>query len=515
MTLDEALNELGIDHEADAEGARRAYLRLLKKRKPEVDRDGFMRLREAYELAKPYFEQVEMFRALEKAASAAPTGDDGASERVRIVTPAGVVWVQTNRQPPTDAPPVADQPTVGDDKPFVEKNVVEASEPPPIVQTSPVDEPRFELPPSEPEQPPIEPAAQVPADESSEPSITELIAAGKLKKAARRAGREYREAVQQGALGLAVPAPYQTVSLLLRLHEKNRVEEARTLEKDFADWLSSTGAAVRIMAGPVGVKWMIARELSAVSNSFPSELRTGIAKAVLADKLDEMQRRADWYQMSDPAQARDAALDLHAHAPTLANLLGETLSPSPRRAPPARSNSSGGTWGIGILAVALLQLVRLFASSPSSSPTTYRGQSDPAAYVRPSPPPPPDSKPTSLLDAFDAGPAVDDSVKLDKATQDKLLKLADQLAKAAEKTEPDVGRLMVQRAIYIRSAIENGRCSAVEVELNGFVTDMVLVSDPLKKALLPITKKIDQMLTAACAKKDPSKMLKDGGTKKP
>ena len=49
MTLDEALQELGIERSASPDEARRAYLRGIKTRKPETDPEGFRRLREAYE----------------------------------------------------------------------------------------------------------------------------------------------------------------------------------------------------------------------------------------------------------------------------------------------------------------------------------------------------------------------------------------------------------------------------------------------------------------------------------
>lgn len=49
MTLEEARRELGIGADADAADAKRAYLRLLKLRKPDVDPQGFQRLRAAYE----------------------------------------------------------------------------------------------------------------------------------------------------------------------------------------------------------------------------------------------------------------------------------------------------------------------------------------------------------------------------------------------------------------------------------------------------------------------------------
>ena len=51
MTHDEAQTLLGLENGADTKQVRSAYLRLLKKHKPERDPSGFQRLREAYELA--------------------------------------------------------------------------------------------------------------------------------------------------------------------------------------------------------------------------------------------------------------------------------------------------------------------------------------------------------------------------------------------------------------------------------------------------------------------------------
>jgi hypothetical protein len=50
MTRAEALRELGLETGATPDEIRRAYLRGVKARKPEVDPEGFRRLREAYEL---------------------------------------------------------------------------------------------------------------------------------------------------------------------------------------------------------------------------------------------------------------------------------------------------------------------------------------------------------------------------------------------------------------------------------------------------------------------------------
>jgi hypothetical protein len=50
VTLSEALVLLGVEENASVDEVRRAYLRLLKRCKPEANTDGFMRLRAAYDL---------------------------------------------------------------------------------------------------------------------------------------------------------------------------------------------------------------------------------------------------------------------------------------------------------------------------------------------------------------------------------------------------------------------------------------------------------------------------------
>ena len=50
LSFKQALRLLGISPETNTREVRRAYLRLLKKFKPEQDAEGFMRLRQAYEL---------------------------------------------------------------------------------------------------------------------------------------------------------------------------------------------------------------------------------------------------------------------------------------------------------------------------------------------------------------------------------------------------------------------------------------------------------------------------------
>jgi hypothetical protein len=76
VTLAEAWRELGVEPGADAETVRRAYLRLIKTRKPEADPAGFQRARQAYEIARAGGE----IEALAAAAGAA-AGDHAGEAR--------------------------------------------------------------------------------------------------------------------------------------------------------------------------------------------------------------------------------------------------------------------------------------------------------------------------------------------------------------------------------------------------------------------------------------------------
>lgn len=77
MTFDEALHELAIDATTSPEEARRAYLRLLRNRKPDVDPEGFRRLREAYEIVRagPLGTLLEEAASVRDAPAANATGD--------------------------------------------------------------------------------------------------------------------------------------------------------------------------------------------------------------------------------------------------------------------------------------------------------------------------------------------------------------------------------------------------------------------------------------------------------
>ena len=76
MTLEEALIELGVEAGADPETVRRAYLRVIKVRKPKSDPDGFKRAREAYEIARDEGQLAALVHRFAGSGSAEPaTGD--------------------------------------------------------------------------------------------------------------------------------------------------------------------------------------------------------------------------------------------------------------------------------------------------------------------------------------------------------------------------------------------------------------------------------------------------------
>ncbi len=80
MTWKEALRELGIASAADKAAVRKAYLRVLKTRSPERDPEGFMRLREAYEMVSRAAVSAAFVEAV-KAERSARAPSDGGEER--------------------------------------------------------------------------------------------------------------------------------------------------------------------------------------------------------------------------------------------------------------------------------------------------------------------------------------------------------------------------------------------------------------------------------------------------
>jgi hypothetical protein len=352
VTLDEALAELGIDRDAGVDQARRAYLKLLKLRKPETDAQGFMRLREAYELAKERLgARDELFRAI----AIARTG----AEPV-LHTPEPVSFVH---EPASDVQdPV---------EPAAEAHGPAADVPrPPADDTHsphPVDEPAGEPAEAtaENEEPPPEPDPFEPLDEEL---LDALLRVGEHTQAAELLAR-FLDAAAQHTEGPPPPVA-STLQLLVTLHVEGAVAAAGALHASLSGWLAASGQEVRVIRGDAAVRWTLLRELASLSSAFPRAARSAIGRAMLAGDLGKANKDLVSLHAQQPAVARSAAKELRSKAPFLAAALADVLDPpivkpsAHAPAPPQRSWRGG--WA---LATVLIAALRLIAFGSRSTPT--------------------------------------------------------------------------------------------------------------------------------------------------
>jgi hypothetical protein len=266
VTLDEALYELGVQRGAGAEAARRAYLRLLKVRKPEADPEGFRRLREAYEIVR------------------------GPLAMARVAAPAARIVVV----------------------PSVESSsAVPTSEPHPA-----------------PEPPPPRAAHDLAA---SEPDFTrlealEVLCSDRRWKEAAESMTELHEAAVLRP-GTPLPPPFDTVTVLLALHEDGLVDDAARLERAFAAWLQSTGNEVRALAG-VAPAWGIARDLGALPPSLSPRLRRAMARCARPGEFDHSLITIREMPGADARRARADARLLRARGTPFTTSIASLLAPT-------------------------------------------------------------------------------------------------------------------------------------------------------------------------------------------
>lgn len=502
MTFDEALSELGIDPSVGAEGARKAYLRLLKKRKPEVDPEGFMRLREAYELARVYLPSAAVLRAVEEQAEGA------GPERIRLETPAGIVWLETQSHGP-DKPfeePAEEPARNAEPLPIAEPSP--EAEPIPTAESDPIAEPFPEAGPLPIALSAIETASAPDSAPPLAPSIEELISSGKLKKAASHTAKALREATVTADIGPSVPMPRTTLRLLLLLHQKERLAEAATLEKEFAAWLHSTGASARLVSGHLAVWWTLARELSALPKSFPTELRQAVARAALDGDLSKARFEASEYRFEQPLLAQSAAMDLRRYAPSLATFMADVLAP-----PQARVEQPNAGKGVWLIVPILLAVVRIFSAlDRTSTPTSYESRFPLPTYTAPPPRTTPaqweGGKPRNIWELVDSSAYVP---LIPTKTQDQLLTLAATIEEAAENFKATDEHQLALRVQNVRTAIEMGDCSDAQAEMIGLVAETERLKSASRVKLKPMVTKLDRMLTTACEKAMADLRTRDGG----
>jgi hypothetical protein len=357
VNLDEALAELGIDRGATPDAAKRAYLRLLKTRKPEVDPDGFKRLREAYELVKGDLEFLAMIRGARMVAVEAEKEEEARSSQrrslaVRVTEPAREV-----------APPFPEAQS--------------ASLPDPAPDPAPA-------PASTPEIPPLSTPEPVPSLQE----IDALLKRGEFPAAAAALERVYVAATR--SMVVSPPPVGIALDLLLTLHERNAVPVATSLQRVVQRWLDATGAEVKLLQGRAGAIWSVVRELSAAPPALSPTTRGVIVRLVRGARWPEELLTLLKHRDSSRLQAMNDAriLEAHPHIPG-ATAIARALSLPPPRLEPAiggaaPSRSSGRGWLVVIpICLALLRLCAYMSrdSSPSFTPSTWTPPPDLGALL--------------------------------------------------------------------------------------------------------------------------------------
>ncbi len=340
VRLDEALGELGLSKTADAADVRKAYLRLLKSRKPELDPEGFMRLREAFELVNG-LARVGVLGAMAKAEGSPANDEVDSTVHVNTEQPSTIREARAEEAPPSE-PVVTQEPA-----PAAPDEAPEGSE-------------KAEAATEEPQ--PSSPSWSISLDQPKEAAATlcDMLAYAKA--------------------GHDVPPqlPFLTMEVLLRLHLTGSLKTARSLMDAFEEWLSVTANEIRFP--PVmAVRWAMLRELWAVRHELPLEVRAPIARGIASGDFKATRRELARFRVLEPDSAERAAIALRVHASVLAPRVASALQRVVENDPPApvQRRSGRSPWWLVFVAVQVLMALGRCASQTSSigaSPGTYQAR---------------------------------------------------------------------------------------------------------------------------------------------
>ncbi len=329
MTTADACEVLGISTNATSKDARRAYLKLIKRHKPEQDPEGFQRVRTAFETVFGPFQARE--RAAAFAVNAGP-------EQAVLSEPATLE---------VNAPgKIEIQPTIQAAASF------EAA-------SDPKAAPQSEL----------EDEAEIDEDDDVDPD--ELIA-------------EWVEEVQAGDWAKAVPkiitslerathSPTETslpgdliVFAISQLAASGDCIRARDVTQRVRQWLKVLASSRDAFSQGAQLRWVLLDELVRVETRIDYSTYQVLGQAIAADQ-DNATRLVQRHQIIKTTQARRDAEALVARAPTLAQAFGPLLDPAPPPAPTPRRS-----WGWWVAIFAIFQLVRLVGTTAESRRSTPR-----------------------------------------------------------------------------------------------------------------------------------------------
>jgi len=312
VTLDEALTELGVGHDVDRVGARRAYLRGVKQHPPERDPSGFARLREAYELVQAYAEEPGL------AVRELP----GPAE-----TPAEIA----DGTPPELPGPRQDLAEFElEFEGLREHNELEQMFAHLLETCGDLDDPQ--APPPEPEA----------LDAACEAGIRSCKQAG---SAARDPG----------------PPRYVLYQLILLCHRSNAAARARELTGALRAYLMRTGRELEIDSPEEKSIWLLIQELAELPGHFPAALRADLAWSIHQGDLALAFEATERHRLRHGMRSlRKLRAEIQLDAPEIARLMsGPSVDVEPQR---------DRTVGIGWIVFAAIQLVFVFNRIGSCQP---------------------------------------------------------------------------------------------------------------------------------------------------
>lgn len=343
MTAAEARTVLGLDPGVvDARTARRAYLRAVKRHKPEQDPEGFQRVRTAWEVLQRHLSGPI------RAPRATPPPERPEPARREPVPPPPPP--EPDPVPEAEADPPQDPPDPGGlPEPLRWERAPDIDPRPWTVEPIPEPSPGAPEPPpslASPRQPPREP---------------ELLPADHLVRALEAASVDGDLALDHLRAALAgsrthpdlAPSVLDVLTPVLLLHQAGDARAALQAWTLLDRWIDDLGLGTRVAQSVAG-RMIFARELSDLPLTFPADLRRLIATAVLENRLHDAFPELDRFRQSFPLQSREAEQALRDQAPALAKLYADTLHVEPE---PDPANDEGALGWIVPLFLILFGLV--------------------------------------------------------------------------------------------------------------------------------------------------------------
>jgi|JI10StandDraft_1071094.scaffolds.fasta_scaffold34915_2 hypothetical protein len=419
MSFDEALKVLGIEVSAGEDGARRAYLRLIRVHKPDRDPQGFQRVREAYDRVKgeivwrarwaaaaeeddaPDAEAIDEDAKEAKEAKEAAEGpveppvespevDSAAPDHHESAhAPASMAFYPANRRQdvadiPLESLKISERP----------RDIHIEAHAPMILQVN--ERPGLHFAESVIEGLRVVPRPDLPAETArAKPAPTQWPAELMDRARARIEAADFGGVVDALAAYEAArlrpeapdPDAHTALYLVLFLFGQGRRHDGRRVFEALRAWLRATGSERRLMGGQTAARLAVARSLADLPADTPELPMQVIAVATLDGALEAAHAPLRAFAAESPFSATVAAEHFEAHAPLLATTFGASLR-SAGSVAQAKPKKAGGDWSVWLLVVVALYAIRALSTCASSNqPSAAFRYIPPPSYSVPSLPP--------------------------------------------------------------------------------------------------------------------------------